>query len=214
MNQLEDKITQKFEDNKDIFLAHMEEKYEKTFLPVSYTSEGVVVDEEFRCYVEGTDKERDVISVIRQEENGEEVIYDDYFGILIRDEYENRVQNLCSEVVDEAKVYINQFEVSYFSNELTKEHTIDDAVAMGQSISAFKYIFFEVVPGEEEAFYNACEYMCNVMKEKRFTGSVNFLGLAKGELQNINVDNYLTYIPNLIKPDGEICLMMSNHFVK
>ena len=214
MNQLEDKITQKFEDNRDIFLAHMEEKYDKTFLPVSYTSEGVAVDEEFRCYAEGTDKERDVISVIRQEENGEEVMYDDYFGILIRDEYEKRVQDLCTETVGEAKVYINQFEVSYFSNELTKENTIDDAVAMGQSISAFKYIFFEVMPGEEEAFYDACEYMCGVMKEKCFTGSVNFLGLAKGELQNINVDNYLTYIPNLIKPDGEICLMMSNHFVK
>ncbi len=38
-----------------------------------------------------------------------------------------------------------------------------------------------------------------------------FFGLAEGELDNITTENFLTYIPNMVKPDGKICMMMTSH---
>ncbi len=62
------------------------------------------------------------------------VSYDDYFGIIIRDKYQKRVQNICNETVDESKAYIHKYSVSYFDNSLTAQNTIDDAISMGESM--------------------------------------------------------------------------------
>jgi len=214
MNNIQEKIDKGIQDNRDIFLAHMEEKYDVTFLPISYSASGVVTNEEFRCYAQGTDRERDYVSVFRREENGGEVIYDDYFGILVRDEYQKRVQDICDETIGESKAFVHRYSVSYFSNELTSEHTLDDAIAMGESITASKYVYFEVEPGTEEAFEAACDRVMEKLKDAKLTGFISFMGLTKGELANISEDNYLDYLPSMVKPDGTICLMMTSRSVR
>lgn len=213
VNQLQEKVEKTVSDNTDIFLTHMEEKYDVPFLPVSYTSGGVVVNEEFRCYAEGTDRERDYVSVFRREENGEDVFYDDYFGVLIRDEYQNRVQKLCEDVVGESKAYVYRYSASFFDNTLTAENTIDDAIAMGDLIRASKYIFFEVKAGDEEAFKADCDRIARSLAQGSLTGMVKFIGLAEGQLEQITGDNFLTYLPSMVKPDGSICLMMTSRTV-
>lgn len=213
MNHLEQKIKQQFSNNTDIFLAHMEEKYGIHFLPISYTSSSAVVNEEFRCYAEGTNPDKDYVSVFRKEENGKTVFYDDYFGIIIRDEYQKRVQNICNEAVGESKAYIHKYSVSYFDNSLTAQNTIDDAISIGESINAVKYIFFEVETGEEQKFVDISNQICNELFQNKFPGIVMFFGLAEGELDNITTENFLTYIPNMVKPDGKICMMMTSHTV-
>lgn len=213
MHQVQDKIDGVVSESKDIFLVHMEEKYDKTFLPISYSSAGVVTGEEFRCYAEGSDRERDVVTVIRREENGEEVFRDDYFGICIRDAYEARVQEICAGEFGEVKVYIYSYGVSFFDNSLTSEHTMDDAIEMGQSLSASKFVYLEVEPGTEEAFQEACDRICRMLQEQKLTGIVKFFGLAGGQLEIVTEHNYLECIPSLVEPDGEICLMMNSQAV-
>ena len=213
MDQLQHQLEQVFSDNRDIYLAHMEEKYGVPFLPISYTSSSPVVKEEFRCYAEGTDRERDYVRVFRTEENGEEVFLDDYFGILIRDEYQCRVQAICEETVGASKGYVYRYTASFFDNSLTAENTIDDAIAMGEAINASKYIFFEVTPGSETAFEAACDQICDRLAQSKLPGMVKFVGLAEGELEQITEENFLTYLPDMVKPDGSICLMMANRTV-
>ena len=214
MNELQNKIEQTISDNKDIFLTHMEEKYGIPFLPISYTSSGVMVNEEFRCYAEGTDRERDYVRVFREEKDGEEVYYDDYFGVLIRDEYQRRVQELCEQVVGASKAYLYRYSVSFFDNSLTAESTIDDAITMNVPLNASKYVFFEVEPGSEAAFAASCDRICQSLAQSKLAGIVKFVGLAKGQLENVSEENYLSYIPDLIKTDGVICLMMDDRAVK
>ena len=210
MNQLKDKFEKAANDNRDVFLAHMEEKYGVSFLPISYSGSGVVTKEEFRCYAEGTDRERDYIRVFRREENGEEVFYDDYFGIIVREEYQSRVQNLCDETIGSAKAYIYRYTASFFDNDLTNGSTIDDAIALGEKMDASKYIFFEVELGNEEGFKATCDQICQALSENQLPGAVKFIGLSVGELENITEENYLTYLPSMVKPDGSICLMMDS----
>lgn len=195
VNQLQEKVEKTVSDNTDIFLAHMEEKYDVPFLPVSYTSSGVVVNEEFRCYAEGTDRERDYVSVFR------------------REEYQNRVQKLCEDVVGESKAYVYRHSASFFDNALTAENTIDDAIAMGDWIRASKYIFFEVKAGDGEAFEVDCDRIARKLAQGSLTGMVKFIGLAEGQLEQITGDNFLTYLPSMVKPDGSICLMMTSRTV-
>ena len=213
MSQLEMKLDQQVNDKKDIFLAHMEEKYGMTFLPLSYAGKGYVTAEEFRCYAEGTDPERDYISVFTLEEDGREVIVDDYFGIVIRDEYQKRVDAAADAVAGDAKAYVYRYTVSYFDNALTAENTIDDAIAMGQRISAYKYVFLEVTPGTEADFENTCDRIAEKLKSNKLTGIVVFYGLAQGQLAEISESNYLTYLPGTVKPDGVVCLMKAERRV-
>ena len=195
VNQLQEKVEKTVSDNTDIFLAHMEDKYDVPFLPVSYTSSGVVVNEEFRCYAEGTDRERDYVSVFR------------------REEYQNRVQKLCEDVVGESKAYVYRYSASFFDNALTAENTIDDAIAMGDWIRASKYIFFEVKAGDREVFEADCDRIARKLAQGSLTGMVKFIGLAEGQLEQITGDNFLTYLPSMVKPDGSICLMMTSRTV-
>ena len=213
MNDIEKKYKQGIEDEKDILLAHMEEKYDVKFLPISYSSEGIVTNQEFRCYAEGTDPERDYVSVFVREENGEKVIVDDYFGILIRGDYQNRVEEISDTVAGDTKAFVYRYSVSFFDNSLTAENTIDDAIAMGERINATKYVFMEVAPGSEEEFETRCDRITQKLEEAKLPGVVLFLGLAQGELENIGDKNYLTYLPSMIRPDGAVCLMMAERLV-
>lgn len=213
-DSLYEKAEEELISTKDVFLAHMEGKYDTIFFPISYSSTGVVTNEEFRCYAIGTDPERDYVTVVRRDENGEEVFYDDYFGILIRDEYQNRVQDICDSAVEESKAFVYQYSAPYFSNSLTEENTLDDAIALGESITASKYVFIEVNPGDEEAFERICDQIHAKMTEAELTGFISFMGLAEGHLQNITEDNYMDYLPSMVVADGEICLMITDRSVR
>lgn len=213
MNAIEKTYMQGIEDEKDILLAHMEEKYNVKFLPISYSAEGDVTNQEFRCYADGTDPERDYVSVFVREENGEKVIVDDYFGILIRDDYQRRVEAISDAVAGDTKAFVYRYAVSFFDNSLAGDNTIDDAIASGERINATKYVFVEVLPGSEEEFEEICDRITQKLEDARLPGIVLFFGLAQGELDNIGVNNYLTYLPSMIRPDGTVCLMMAERLV-
>lgn len=213
MKELENKFEQGIEDKKDILLTHMEEKYGVTFLPLFHSVGGLVTNEEFRCYAEGTDPERDYVSVFVREENGAEVIVDDYFGIMIRDEYQQRVETICEAVAGDAKAFVYRYTVSFFDNTLAEGSTIEDAIAMGEPISASKYVFVEVTPGSEVEFENMCDMIAAKLEKANLPGVVLFYGMAQGELANITADNYLSYLPNMINPDGSVCLMLAERLV-
>ena len=213
MSQLENKFEQGIEDQTDILLVHMEEKYGVKFLPLSYSPSGIVTNEEFRCYAEGTDRERDYVSVFVREENGEEIIVDDYFGIMIRDEYQNRVEAITDIVAGDSKAFVYRYSVSFFDNTLAEGSTIDDAIDMGQRINASKYVFMEVTPDSEDEFEDNCDKIAAKLKEAKLPGTVLFIGLAQGELDHIDASNYLVYLPSMTKPDGTICLMMTERLV-
>lgn len=213
MGQMQETPEQSISDSADAYLAHMEEKYGVSFLPVSYASGSYVTNEEFRCYVEGTNRERDFASVFRKEENHKEVFYDDYFGVMIRDAYRSRVEKICDDVTGESKAYVYRYTASWFDNSLTSGSTIDDAIAMGENINASKYVFFEVTPGTEQDFEAACDGICERLAADSLTGYVAFFGLAEGELENISEDNYLGLITGMFEPDGVFCLMMTDRTV-
>lgn len=213
MDQYEARYEQAIADQRDIYLAYMEEKYDVSFLPISYSGSGLVTNEEFRCYAEGTDRERDYVSVFRKEENGKEVYYDDYFGILIRDEYESRVDAISDKIVGNTKSFVHRYSVSYFDNALTGEKTLDDAIEMGARLNASKYVYFEVQPGTEKAFGEACDAIADQLRESKLPGFVKFIGLAEGQLEKVSAENYYDFIPSMVSADGEICLMMTERSV-
>ena len=52
-----------------------------------------------------------------------------------------------------------------------------------------------------------------LLAQGNLTGMVKFIGLAEGQLEQITGDNFLTYLPSMVKPDGNICLMMTSRTV-
>ena len=212
-----DELFKKFEgpitDQREIFLAHMEEKYDEEFLPISYAVAGILTPEEFRCYVKGTDPERDFVRVSRVELDGQTVIVDDYFGHLIRQDYQDRVQEIATQAAGLSKAYLGSYLLSYFDPALTGEHTLDDAIEMGQNISAAKYIFFEVAPGEESRFQQICDQIFEELDRQDLPGMVKVLGLSQGQLETITQQDYLEQIPSMVKPDGKIVLRMGDRMI-
>lgn len=206
---------EKMNSEKDAYLAYLSDKYDTDFLPISLASGDVLTDhDEFRAYVSGSDPERDYVTVYKTVKDGVATYEDNYFGILIRDEYERRVAEICRTEFDTAAVFIDRYTVSVFDSSLGKDSTIEDALAMGARLIALKFIFVELPDGDTAGFDAAADRICAALKEAKLTGTVKIYGLAPGEINSINAGNYKDFLPDYYTADGVVTLAIASRTVK
>ena len=195
----------KLEQTKSEILNHMKEKYGVDFLPISLATRGIDVSyDEFRCYVEGTNKETDFITVCRKG-TGKDVYYEDnYFGLLVREEYESRIAKVCKMEFENISVF-SKFRKMYFNDDLGVDSSLDDAFAIGERMSTFTEIFIEVRDLTDAQIESKCKSVINSI-ENQYNISVKIYCLSPGHLKQINRSNFRDYLDSYFKPDGIVCI--------
>jgi hypothetical protein len=207
-------MQEKMNSDKAAYLAYLSDKYGTEFLPISLASGDLLTDyDEFRAYASGSDPDRDYTTVYKTVKDGVVSYEDNYFGILIRDEYERRVADICRTEFNKAAVFIDSYTVSVFDPSLGKDSTLDDAIALGERLNAFKYVYGELPGGDTAGFDAAADRICAKLKEAKLPGIVKICGLAPGGIDSVSAENYADFLPDYFTADGVTALAIATRTV-
>eukprot|EP00831_Metopus_contortus_P031839 TRINITY_DN2586_c0_g1_i6.p2 TRINITY_DN2586_c0_g1~~TRINITY_DN2586_c0_g1_i6.p2 ORF type:complete len:222 (+),score=34.44 TRINITY_DN2586_c0_g1_i6:447-1112(+) len=177
------------EEIKDQIIGFLEKKYGKEFVPLSLEIDRWPYHwDDLSAYPKGGDKEKDSFNAYRQKKDGKYVFSDSYFGVLIHDEYVERIKDI-------AKVYFPECEVSVdyvsnsFPNELDSNCTLQDAIDMNVKYDpSVSIIVAPVFNSIEEFDKNVDLFMLQLVKN-RIEGIIN---ISYFKDNNIKVDKVRT----------------------
>lgn len=114
------------EEKKEMVLKHMQEKYGEEF--VGITAGGPSWDREydlFRIYPKRLGEEHRVYVDGYYEENGEYLLMDSYFGILVHDRYQEYIEKMIKELYPNCYVSFKIDEERVYPDRLTKDIPIN-----------------------------------------------------------------------------------------
>lgn len=128
--EVKDQLTTNPEESKDQIIAFLEKKYGKEFVPLSIEMDRWPYQwDELSVYPKGGDKEKDGFNAYRERKDDKYLFSDSYFGVLIHDEYEQKIREIAKEYFPECKITII-FASDIFPNELTSKSTLKDLIDM------------------------------------------------------------------------------------
>ncbi len=109
----------------DNVIEHIENKYDEKVEIVSYTAKNIDMPyDEIVC----KDSNGKMFFVRIKKENGEQVIYDNYYGILKSEDYRKVITDILDDYLPEYKYFFN-FTAGHFDNKYDKDFEITDALA-------------------------------------------------------------------------------------
>lgn len=129
-------------------LTYLEDKYEQSFSYLSYAAAGVLEEEHLEAYPSQGDL-KDKVTVYRTYEDGAYQYEDDYRTVLLRPQYEKKVEDFAAQYFpgDSLKIYS---EIKAVGEDADEENLL-------QNVSAVTYIFLDQSACEEgyDAFAGA-----------------------------------------------------------
>eukprot|EP00831_Metopus_contortus_P031832 TRINITY_DN2586_c0_g1_i1.p2 TRINITY_DN2586_c0_g1~~TRINITY_DN2586_c0_g1_i1.p2 ORF type:complete len:254 (+),score=40.59 TRINITY_DN2586_c0_g1_i1:525-1286(+) len=118
------------EEIKDQIIGFLEKKYGKEFVPLSLEIDRWPYHwDDLSAYPKGGDKEKDSFCAYRQEKDGKYVFSDTYFGLIVHDEYEQKVKEIANKYFPQNKTMVI-FGSDIFPNELGINSTLKDLIDM------------------------------------------------------------------------------------
>ena len=177
------------EDIKKENLKYLEEKYGEEF--EEKYGEGSNY-EEMGFYKKGTNPETDVARLFRKVENGKLVMKDNYYGILVREEYEGIVSKEVEKVFGTNKVYMNGgFYGSWFPDNFKKEIKYYDALKQKEIIGSV--VIYIENQDNNKISKEKVEKMNELLREKQIDGGYLIVLMKDNHLKNLTRENHWDY---------------------
>lgn len=172
-------------------LQYLQDKYQKPFQIASLTEGNIISNQQqLRVYAEGDDPE-DSMAVLFSRDYGAEFA-DDYFGVLIRADYEARVSALLDGIFDEKKVFCGGFMEETFHPDLGAGKTLDDALVLEQSMTGILYIYTQDTSKRALGSRAAIEER---FRQAGYTALVKVIVLHRPRLDGITRENFRDMVP-------------------
>lgn len=184
-NAEEVKVTTNPEEAKEQIIGFLEKKYGKEFVPLSIEMDRWPYHwDDISVYPKDGDKEKDGFNAYRERKDDKYVFSDSYFGVLIHDEYEQKIQEIAKEYFPDCKITII-FASDIFPNELTSNSTLKDLIDM--NIDYNPTIKIKVAPTFEnvEQFNEKVDLFIKKVIENKLRGT-NLIFYLKDN--NLDVD--------------------------
>ncbi len=176
------------EDIKKENLKYLEEKYGEEFEEKYGESSNYEV---MGFYKKGTNPETDVAEMYRKVENGKIVFKDNYYGILVREEYEGIVSKEVEKVFGTNKVYVEYYQ-SWFPDNFKKEMKYYDALKEEEEITGSVIIYIENQENNKIS-KEKIEKMNELLKEKKIAGLYLIVLMKENHLKNLTRENHWDY---------------------
>ena len=125
------KITTDSEEIKDQIIGFLEEKYDKEFTPGGFVEENTRLASRntLMVYPKGGDKQKELFEAYREMKDDKYEFSDSYFGVLIHDEYVEKIRGIAKEFFPQCVVEVNNTTDS-LPNELDLNSTLQDVLDM------------------------------------------------------------------------------------
>lgn len=140
---------------------------------------------EINIYVEDYMEEGERARIKVWKEKGKAESSDNFWGFVIRDDYEERVKKIVGEEYAEAKVYVDFFYCNFENDALTIDTTLEEAYELGEKV--YPDIDIAVVPEEgEEAYQEKGERIANRLREENLQGSIGIYPVSEEVMEEID----------------------------
>lgn len=159
-------------------LAHVEKKYNEEFVIIGVESREILQsisnsEDTIWIYPKGGDKENDAFQVVcTHNSDGSDTFKDDYFGILLKDEYEKELREIGDKYFSdfEASVF---FDGQYFPEEFKSRCSIKEAIDDGADLFPTVRILTTTSLNDKSNFYKLSDSFVNDMASKGLAANVN-----------------------------------------
>ena len=197
---------------KDEIVSHLHQKYGKDFIPVNLVMKGVTADyDQLSLYPADGNKDTDSFYAYRHIDNGKASYKDNYFEILVRDEYEQTVAAYASGNFNKTKVF-SKFNAQYspdsevyWPNELVIGSTLDDAKKRNTNLNSQTMLFVNGAKNKDD-FISTAKAIEGLLKDKGMDGLFCFYLIADEYMNTFNRSNYMDVLPDYFEADGTMCL--------
>ena len=118
------------DEKKVIALNHIEDKYSGSFEVVSFTSRNI--DMPYDEIVMMDRRGNKFFVYIEEDDNGNEIIQDGYYGVLKAGEYRETIENILDKYFTNYKFFSN-FTASYFDNKYDEAYDLSEALRVDKT---------------------------------------------------------------------------------
>lgn len=160
--------------------AYLEEKYNESFTIKASIDKSIDVQYEELFFISETHPD-DIVTVYHEKDDSGYYFQDNYYGILVRNEYEQKLKNIIGKHLENYKVYFN-FTASYFPDDLNASSSLSDAMQNYEnSFYANVYLFisdksidgqsadYSEIPNELEAQKMYCYFAVYEVTEEKYS---------------------------------------------
>ncbi len=146
---------------KEKVLSHLESKYGESFEIVSFYGENIDMPyDEIICQ----NKNGELFSVSIENDGLKQIIHDDYYGIVIADEYREYVEEILDHYISDYKYFFN-FTCGHFEDEFDASTQLSEALdvnATGMFTNNIVFVNQNTAKQLDEALFDA---LCNELRE-------------------------------------------------
>lgn len=135
--------------------------------------------DEIHVYVPKYMDEGETAIIYSWEENGDAVSEDNFFGYIIREDYEKSLSEILSTEFDEVKVYVD-FGTSALNDSLTEKSSLSDAYETGEKMISHAYIVVRTDLSETD-FVNATDIISKLEKTNNLNVTNIFYALSNDD---------------------------------
>ncbi len=182
-------------------IAHLEKKYGEKFIPLYFLAESGW--DRMTFYKEGTNPKTDYAYIYREKEHGKVVYRDNYFGLIIREEYENLVKKEVEKVYGECKVY-SEFSADVFSEKMNKDNSYKDAIKNGEYLRTSMKIYIKA--GKEELILEKkADILRNNLEKNNLNGMYTLYYMKPGHFEGLTRESHSEYVKEYTKGFDKVC---------
>ncbi len=167
-------------------LAYLEEKYDETFHLVSMNERGVDIPYD-QLFFYSESHENEIFKVYK----GDDSFTDNYYGVLIADDYQAILEDSISTYIPDFKVYF-VFPVWSFNNEFTQD--TDLYAAMSQNKEQFYATVNLFSHKETKLSESQFQALCQALSDRGLTLSLYYDEIPAEDYATLNKDNYKDYL--------------------
>lgn len=166
-------------------VSYLEKKYDKKFTVINVKGKEFLDNNNVDLFVypEGGDREKDRFTATRKDGDGKYVFEDNYFELLIKGEYEEKVHEIAKEFFPECKVSAS-FEGKSFPDEFNSKSTLQDVINKGEDIDSLMRIVVAQSSISMDEFDNKVDLFAKKMVENKLPTTVKVFYLYDNNLDS------------------------------
>lgn len=188
-------------------IEFLNEKYQKTFLPVTYELSGYLSNTDVvNCYTENMDPKNEHVEIYLDNNGNSSTYYDNYFSFYIRPEAEAYIGNIIGTEFDEYKVFRGN-EYSALPNELTCDSTLEDLYQVYPTYWMSLKVYVKADPSLSDVDYaKKMKHIENILLESGHRYTIYIFALGDEAYQNTErytQDDFWAFYAKNKQPDYE-----------
>ena len=172
-------------------LTYLQNKYDQNFTIIASIDGSLDVPYD-EMFFQSESYPGEIITVYRKKDHNEFYFFDDFYKVIVNDEYDRLLQSVVSGILNENKIYFN-FVASYFPTELDASYNLEEARnSFDLSFAANIYVF--VPNGRFDISEDMCKEIESALRSCEIHGYFALYEIEDVDYSSLSKNSYESYL--------------------